>query len=172
MTTTIRLPLTVYGTLPGDEDLTTLGFILGPPCEGDELTRHATIPPGWQVEPGATGGWIRLVDTCGRPRVAIHDSGTGQARQAYVGLYNLRTYTHMCVDQDRPIVTDLDWATPEAVAAALEDLANEAARQADAWARLTDPANREHDYRMFAHQCRKRAAALTTNPTATSGGQA
>lgn len=122
-----RLPvkLNVFGQSQGEAraEFEALGFTFGEPDEDDPMFRRATFPPGWSRKGSSHALWSYLVDELGRDRVSIFYKAAFYDRGAFMSLTGLGSYVAASVEYDAaPIVFDDQWATREAVAAAMREI--------------------------------------------------
>jgi hypothetical protein len=110
------LPTELHGG--AEDDLTALGFTLGPVNPDDDLFREATLPDGWERRATDHSMWSEIVDTHGRPRVKIFYKAAFYDRKASMRLQSVESYAYDVVD-GAPLVLDDEWATAEAMRAAL-----------------------------------------------------
>lgn len=97
-----------------------LGFMFGDPDPSDPLFMPATLPPGWQRQATDHSMGSVIVDTLGRERVSIFYKAAFYDRSAHMSLISLSWYVTKAVEYDGPaIIFDDEWATTEAVKAAL-----------------------------------------------------
>lgn len=100
-----------------------LGFTLGEPDSSDPLFMPATLPPGWQRQATGHSMGSVIVDTLGRERVSIFYKAAFYDRSAHMSLVGLGWYVTKAVEYDGPaIIFDDEWATREAVAAAMREI--------------------------------------------------
>jgi hypothetical protein len=99
-----------------------LGFTFGDPDPSDPLFMPATLPPGWQRKATDHSMGSIIVDTLGRERVSIFYKAAFYDRSAHMSLVSLSWYVTKAVEYDGPaIIFDDEWATREAVAAAMRE---------------------------------------------------
>lgn len=96
-----------------------LGFTFGPVDEDDPLFRPATLPQGWEKRATDHSMGSVIVDTLGRERVSIFYKAAFYDRDAHMTLISLGWYVTVHVEYDGPLVLDDEWATHEAVIAAM-----------------------------------------------------
>jgi hypothetical protein len=115
-----RLPSDVKGNRAEWE---ALGFTFGEPDPDDPLFMPATLPPGWQRKATDHSMGSIIVDTLGRERVSIFYKAAFYDRKAHMNLIGLHWYVIKSVEYDAgPIIFDDQWATREAVAAAMREI--------------------------------------------------
>jgi hypothetical protein len=103
-----------------------LGFTFGEPDERDPMFTPATLPPGWSREGSSHAMWSYLVDGLGRKRASIFYKAAFYDRSAHMSLTSLNSYVRDSVEYDGgPIIFDDQWATREAVAAAMAGIRDE-----------------------------------------------
>lgn len=97
-----------------------LGFTFGEPDPQDPMFMPATLPEGWAREGSDHAMWSYIKDPLGRRRVSIFYKAAFYDRSAHMNLTRLENYVTGCVMyDDGPLVFDEQWATREAVVAAL-----------------------------------------------------
>jgi len=100
-----------------------LGFTFGDPDPSDPLFMPATLPPGWKRQATDHAMGSVIVDTLGRKRVSIFYKAAFYDRSAHMSLVGLGWYVTEAVEYDEgPIIFDDEWATREAVAAAMQEI--------------------------------------------------
>jgi hypothetical protein len=100
-----------------------LGFTFGDPDPDDPLFMPATLPPGWQRKATDHAMGSVIVDALGRERVSIFYKAAFYDRKAHMNLIGLHWYVTKSVEYDAgPIIFDDQWATREAVAAAMREI--------------------------------------------------
>jgi hypothetical protein len=100
-----------------------LGFTFGEPDASDPMFRPATLPPGWSRKGSDHAMWSYLVDELGRERAGIFYRAAFYDRSAHMSLTSLDSYVRNSVEYDAgPVIFDDQWATREAVAAALAEI--------------------------------------------------
>lgn len=103
-----------------------LGFTFGEPDPADPLFMPATLPPGWQRKATDHAMGSVIVDELGRERVSIFYKAAFYDRSAHMNLISLSWYVEKAVEYDGPaIIFDEQWATPEAVRAAMTEARDE-----------------------------------------------
>lgn len=109
-----------------------LGFTFGDPDPADPLFMPATLPEGWKRQATDHSMGSVIVDTLGRERVSVFYKAAFYDRKASMNLVGLGWYVTCHVEYDGPLVISDEWATREAVLAAMrkhrEDCLKEAAR--------------------------------------------
>jgi len=114
-----RLPSDCGGRAPW----LALGFTFGDPDPHDPLFMPATLPPGWKRQATDHSMGSVIVDTLGRERVSIFYKAAFYDRKADMHLIGLGWYVTKAVEYDGPaVIFDEEWATPEAVAAAMREI--------------------------------------------------
>ena len=131
-----------------------LGFTLGDPDPADPLFAPVTLPDGWAREASDHDMWSYIVDQLGRRRVAIFYKAAFYDRRADMRIVTPAAYAVTCADNDRPITTDGEWATPRAVVDALAAAAAVQDEYLETWAKGTD-----HAAEITARRDQYRAAA-------------
>lgn len=126
---------------PSDADFEAAGFTFDKPVPGDDLFRPATLPGGWTKRGSDHDMWSYVVDQHGRDRVAIFYKAAFYDRRAFMRLIGVSeyVYSHISGYGAAELVTDDQWATPEAIAAVALNHAADFQRDIDeltAW--LTD----------------------------------
>ena len=100
-----------------------LGFTFGEPDAGDPMFRPATLPAGWQRKGSDHAMWSYIIDEHGRDRISIFYKAAFYDRDAFMSLVGLGWYVAKSVEHDAgPVIFDDQWATREAVAAAMRDI--------------------------------------------------
>lgn len=118
LVTSDRLPTQIIGGT--EADFEAFGFTFGDPDPDDPLFRPATLPEGWKREAGEDSRGSSIVDALGRERVSVFYKAAFYARSASMSLIGLGWYVAKSVEYDAgPIVFDDEWATREAVLAAM-----------------------------------------------------
>jgi hypothetical protein len=107
-----------------------LGFTFGEPDPGDPLFMPATLPPGWGRKAGEHSMGSSIVDTLGRERVSVFYKAAFYDRKAHMNLVSLYWYVTCHVEYDGPLVISDEWATREAVLAAMRAAREENLREA------------------------------------------
>lgn len=116
-----------------EDDLTALGFVLGDPVEGDPLFRRATLPKGWKREASDHDMWSFIVDPDGYRRCGIFFKAAFYDRRADMGLETLHNYVSACLYDCTPPVVRGEWATAEALLAAIAELRDEHTNSVRTW---------------------------------------
>jgi hypothetical protein len=107
-----------------------LGFTFGDPDPDDPLFMPATLPGGWKRQATGHSMGSVIVDTLGRERVSIFYKAAFYDRSAHMSLTGLRWYVEKHVEYDGPLVIGDEWATREAVLAAMRESRDENLREA------------------------------------------
>jgi hypothetical protein len=120
-----------------------LGFTFGEPDPDDPMFMPATLPEGWKREGSDHAMWSYIVDRYGHHRVAIFYKAAFYDRSAFMRLESLDWYVTCSVEYDGgPVVFDDEWATTEAVTAALARLRDENLAEAEKYRRYSRETNR------------------------------
>lgn len=106
-----------------DEELTALGFVLGPVDDNDRLFRQATLPPGWKRAGTGHSMHTDIVDELGRKRIGIFYKAAYYDRRADLSITTVYGYVQECLYHGTTPVLDDSWATREAVVVALDSIA-------------------------------------------------
>jgi hypothetical protein len=131
------------------DELTALGFKLGPVVEGDPLFRRTTLPSGWTREGSEHAMGSYLLDELGRKRVSIFYKAAFYDRSAHMSVMSVQGYVSGIAYEDKQIVLDGEWATKEAVLAAINELRAYDAEQVTFWTEHgNDEYVREHNERV------------------------
>lgn len=69
-----------------DEQLTAMGFELGPAFEDDQIFRPAKLPPGWSRKASNHAMWSSIVDDKGRERFDIFYKAAFYDRSAHMSI--------------------------------------------------------------------------------------
>lgn len=96
-----------------------LGFTFGEADPDDPLFMPATLPEGWKRQATDHSMGSVIVDTLGRERVSIFYKAAFYDRKAHMNLVGLSWYVAKHVEYDGPLVIGDEWATRDAVAAAM-----------------------------------------------------
>ena len=100
-----------------------LGFTFGDTDKDDPMFMPATLPPGWSRKGSDHAMWSHLVDELGRDRAGIFYKAAFYDRSAHMHLVSLGSYVQDVVEYDGPaIIFDDEWATTEAVRAAMTEI--------------------------------------------------
>ncbi len=128
-----------------EEDLTALGFVLGPPVEGDPLFRQATLPPGWKRAGTGHDMNTSIVDLLGRARVNLFYKAAFYDRKAHTAIVGIYGYVSGAIWGDTKIVLDDEWATLDVILEALDDAEVREQESVDLWTgRASDDSAAEH----------------------------
>jgi hypothetical protein len=98
-----------------EEELTALGFVLGPIDPNDKLFRQATLPAGWKRAGTGHSMHTDIVDELGRTRVGIFYKAAWYDRRADLHIKTVSGYVGHCLYAETMPVLDATWATREAV---------------------------------------------------------
>lgn len=143
-----RLPSSLKGNRAEWE---AVGFTFGDPDQSDPMFMPATLPEGWRREGSDHAMWSYLVDQHGRRRVAIFYKAAFYDRSAFMSLESLWAYVRQHVEEGGPLLLDSEWATRDAVIAAMrEHVAENRKDAADFRGYAADPARDEDNRRYFA----------------------
>lgn len=107
-----RLPTDIHGDRA---DFEAIGFTFGEPDDRDPMFAPATLPEGWKREGSDHAMWSYIVDQLGRRRASIFYKAAFYDRSAHMSLTTVYGYVGDCAYDNKPIVTDEEWATREAV---------------------------------------------------------
>lgn len=113
------IPTELIGCTEGD--LVALGFELGPIVEGDPLFRQATLPEGWTREGSDHAMWSHIVDPDAYHRCAIFYKAAFYDRRAHLSVETVYGYVGTCLYENRTPEVRGNWATREAVLAAIAE---------------------------------------------------
>jgi hypothetical protein len=129
--------------------LESMGFKLGPVCEGDKLFREATLPPGWTRKPTDHAMWSKIVDGRGRSRLSVFYKAAFYDRSAHMSANRRFSYETDYGDRDkgrpqicRLFITDAGGRVGDPVATYDDDLPGEydkAHAAAKAWLSANRP---------------------------------
>jgi hypothetical protein len=129
------------------------GFAFGDPDPGDPLFMPATLPEGWKREPADHDMWSYVVDQHGRRRVEVFYKAAFYDRKAFMRLSRVWSYVHAHVEYGEPLVITDEWATRDAVTAAMREHVAENRKDADDFRGYTaDPSRDEDNRRYFAER--------------------
>ncbi|MGI5155771.1 hypothetical protein [Microbispora sp. CA-102843] len=128
-----------------DEELTALGFTLGPVDANDPLFRQATLPPGWKRAGTGHSMHTDIVDEHGRKRIGIFYKAAWYDRRADLSITTVYGYVADCLYRDTVPILDDSWATREAVLAALDSISKYEQERADEWSGHTGDRAREYE---------------------------
>jgi len=98
-----------------------VGFTFGEPDSGDELFRPATLPEGWKRKGSDHAMWSYITVQAGRERVSIFYKAAFYDRGAFMSLATVSGYVRGHVEYDGALVVTDEWATTEAVLAAMAE---------------------------------------------------
>lgn len=153
-----RLP----SDLKGDRaEWEALGFTFGEPDEEDPVFMPATLPDGWKRQPTEHSMWSVIADQLGRERVAIFYKAAFYDRSAFARLTSVYEHVHKHVENGAPMVISDEWATRDAVLAAMRQ---HAAENRDSAARFREYAasdTRSEDNRKGCMEIAERHDATT-----------
>lgn len=107
-----RLPTDLHSPR---EEFEAVGFTFGEPDSHDPMFAPATLPDGWKREGSDHAMWSYIVDQLGRRRASIFYKAAFYDRSAHMGLVTVYGYVGECAYANKPITTDDQWATREAV---------------------------------------------------------
>jgi hypothetical protein len=126
-----------------------LGFTFGEPDKNDPMFRPATFPEGWSRKGSDHAMWSYIADEHGRDRVSIFYKAAFYDRDAFMRLVSLSSYVATSVEHDGgPVIFDDQWATREAVAAAMTEIRDaELKEAADFRGYATDAGRRDEKNR-------------------------
>jgi hypothetical protein len=116
-----------------EDDLTALGFKLGPVDERDPLFREATLPPGWKRQGTGHDMNTSIVDHLDRARVNLFYKAAFYDRKAHTAIVGMYGYVSSAIWGDTKLVLDEEWATQEAVLEALDAAAAREQKSLDLW---------------------------------------
>lgn len=122
-----RLPSDVRGDRAQWE---ALGFTFGEPDPDDPMFMPATLPDGWVKRPTDHSMWSVIADNLGRERVEVFYKAAFYDRSAFMRFNHLSVYVMKHVEYGGPLVMDDDWATRDAVLAAMREHVEEGRRSA------------------------------------------
>ena len=138
-----------------------LGFTFGDPDPDDPLFMPATLPEGWKRNPSDHDMWSYVTDQHGRQRVEVFYKGAFYDRRAFMRLASLRSYVQAHVEGGKPLLVDGEWATRDAVTAAmLEHVAENRKDASDFRGYAADPARDEDNRRYFAGRIAETEATI------------
>lgn len=134
------------------EEFIAVGFTFGDPVPGDRLLQEAMLPDGWTRQGSDHAMWSFLVDGLGRRRASIFYKAAFYDRDAFMSLNTVQGYVAQCLEDGTDPVLDAEWATRDAVLAAVAEL--RALHQADVqqWTGFGKPAYAA-DYRKKVIAC-------------------
>ena len=126
-----------------------LGFTFGDPDPADPLFMPATLPAGWEKRATDHSMGSVIVDPLGRERVSIFYKAAFYDRSAHMSLVGLGWYVQKWIEYDCPaVILDDEWATREAVLAAMRNLRQHYADEAEEFRGFAaDDARRDADNR-------------------------
>jgi hypothetical protein len=116
-----------------EDDLTALGFKLGPVDERDPLFREATLPPGWKRQGTGHDMNTSIVDHLDRARVNLFYKAAFYDRKAHTAIVGIYGYVSSAIWGDTKLVPDEEWATRDALLAALESAEKHEQESLDLW---------------------------------------
>jgi len=143
------IPSDVHGS---EDELTALGFVLGEPVDGDPMFRRATLPAGWEREGSDHSMWSYIVDQLGRRRCGVFYKAAFYDRSAHISVTSVGAYVSECLYEKTIPVLDEEWATSEAVLAALVGKRAHATEQIEFWTTHNNP-RRVAEYREEIQAC-------------------
>lgn len=125
-----------------------LGFAFGEPDAGDPMFMPATLPQGWKRQGSDHAMWSHLVDGLGRERAGIFYKAAFYDRSAFMHLIRIDSYVRDHVEYGKPLVLDGEWATREAVLAAMREAVAGNRKDAGEWRmRAAETATRDEGSR-------------------------
>lgn len=130
-----------------EQDLTAIGFVLGPVVKADPLFREATLPAGWKRVGTGHAMWTHLVDEHGRERVAMFYKAAYYDRSAFLRVNTLRAYVDSLASGKGVLVLDDTWATPEATLAAIKEARKRAVNDVEFWVERDSDSKYADEYR-------------------------
>jgi hypothetical protein len=135
-----------------DAELEALGFTLGPAVEGDPMFRQATLPDGWKREGSDHAMWSYIVDGLGRRRCSVFYKAAFYDRSARIRVNTVAGYVSECLYDGTTPTLDDQWATKDAVLAAVAEHRQRSAKQVTLW---TEHGNAEYadEYREKVRRC-------------------
>lgn len=139
-----------------------LGFTFGDPADGDPLFVHAILPEGWKKQATNHSMGSVIVDTLGRERVSIFYKAAFYDRKASMHIIGLPWYVRAHVEYDGPLVISDEWATRDAVIAAMREIAEEERDEAAKFRRFAGDAKGRDE------QNRSRCAEIAAENEATA----
>jgi len=154
-----RLPSDIQGDRAEWE---VLGFTFGDPDPADPLFMPATLPEGWKRQATDHSMGSVIVDTLGCERVSIFYKAAFYDRKAHMHLIGVTWYVTKHVEYDGPLVISDEWATRDAVLAAMRELREEALKSAaefDGFAADTQRRDRQNRDRCAEHAAEYQATA-------------
>lgn len=116
-----------------EDDLTALGFKLGDVVDGDPMFRRATLPDNWTREGSDHAMWSYLLDGLGRRRASIFYKAAFYDRKAFLSVATVQGYVSERAYDNKRIVLDDEWATKDAVLAAIDELHAYDAEKVEFW---------------------------------------
>lgn len=108
-----------------------LGFTFGEPVPGDTLFVNATLPDGWEKRATDHSMGSVIVDTLGRERVSVFYKAAWYDRKADMHLIGVHWYVTKHVEYDGPLVISDEWATRDAVLAAMRTTRDQKLQEAE-----------------------------------------
>jgi len=117
----VRSELLPTDTHNNDAGFESVGFTFGKPLADDPMFRPATLPDGWAKQGSDHDMWSYVVDQLGRRRAAVFYKAAFYDRSADMHLVDIGEYVHCHLGGYggfEQLITDDNWATPEAIAAA------------------------------------------------------
>jgi hypothetical protein len=125
-----------------------LGFTFGDPDPDDPMFRPATLPEGWKRKGASHAMWSYITDEHGRDRVSIFYKAAFYDRDAFMSLAALSGYVSSHVEYGEPLVITDEWATKDAVLAAMGELRERYLKEAADFRRYAaDERGRDEDNR-------------------------
>jgi hypothetical protein len=155
-----------------DDELTALGFVLGPADASDRLFRQATLPPGWKRAGTGHSMHTDIVDELGRKRIGIFYKAAWYDRRADLHITTVFGYVGDCIYKGTTPVLDEIWATRETVLEAISGHRKRSAERLATYEQHDDDYFREltPELRAEIARCDEMTAALTERAEQLSGG--
>lgn len=144
-----------------EQDLTALGFVLGPIDSKDPLFRAANLPIGWKRAGTGHSMHTDIVDELGRKRIGIFYKAAWYDRAAHLSITTVYGYLGTCLYEGTTPVLDDSWATREAVLAELDGIAKREQERAAEWAERDTDYAREYAEKSLAEVAKVEALRAT-----------
>lgn len=128
-----------------DPEFLRLGFTFGEPHARDPLFRPATLPKGWTRAGTDHAMHSKILDELGRERVGVFYKAAFYDRRADMHLTTVFGYVSDSLWNDTDPILDAEWATVEAVTAAIGGYIAREKESLDLWQR-PDVAARRTEY--------------------------